>query len=98
MRILKGAEVHRLSVQALIAWMTANEVFQSFGYESWLKQGSDGIEGSKHSQGQAIAISTASVRPYTKISVLAGQINDRLGSDYRVIIEPDSIYIEYEPK
>ena len=99
MRLKQGSKWGRISPEIILAVMVARDVFGDYGYELVLTEGTGGghMEGSLHYFGQAVDIRTRHVIE-DKWRPMVNDIRSRLTTDYDVVLEPDHLHIEYDPK
>lgn len=80
----------------LVICAAAANVASGMGVDVTITAGTDGkhMVGSKHYTGEALDIRLLGVRTTEFRTLLA----IRLGAGYQVILEPDHIHVEYDPK
>lgn len=94
-----SVEPKDLSVQLLVALISADQVYQGYGAEVVITSLNDAIhsETSLHYVGQAVDIRIWNLKGVTA-SQVAEEIKKRLTIDYDVVVESDHIHIEYQPR
>ncbi len=99
MRVKPGARIRHCSAQILFAAVVANEVFHEYGRELVITSGTDGKHSrtSLHYRGDAIDLRTRELDP-SVVEAVAGEIRNRLGPDFDVVVERTHIHMEYQPE
>lgn len=95
-----SARVTGLRSEALFAMIVAEGVFRDKGLGPCVVTScTDGLHGrgSKHYVGSAFDIRTRDLRADV-IQMLATEIKERLGTEYDVVVEPDHLHLEHDPK
>lgn len=95
--IKPGVRVRGLSNEILLALLIAESVYRETEPSMTITSLSDGRHsiGSLHHSGDAVDLRLP--MPVT-CGQIVSQLKTALGADYDVILEPDHIHIEYDPK
>jgi len=95
-----SARIRGVTPEALFAIRSAEGVFEDrkLGLMT-LTSVTDGTHsaGSKHYSGHAFDIRTRDI-PQDQWQIVAGDIRERIGSEYDVVVEKDHIHVEFDPK
>ena len=98
LKIKSGVEPYRL----LIMVAAVGNVAQTLLYPTnvVITSGIDGVhrEGSKHYSLHAIDVRTNNFPTAKSKLIFQDLVKTRLGADYDVVLEPDHLHIEYDPK
>jgi len=98
LKIKAGVEPYRL----LIMVAAVGNVAQTLLYpqDVVITSGIDGVhrEGSKHYSLNAIDVRTNNFPTAKSKLIFQDSVKVRLGPDYDVVLEPDHLHIEYDPK
>ncbi|HJR08436.1 MAG TPA: hypothetical protein VJ842_14335 [Pyrinomonadaceae bacterium] len=90
-----------LSVKPEIAYARriVAEIWRAFGYTLTVTSGYDGshLAQSKHYEGLAEDYRTRDVKP-DDLPIMVSRVRDVLGTNYDVVLEPDHLHVEYDPK
>lgn len=97
--IKPGVRVRGISNEILLAVMVAQSVFENFKEDMTITSITDGDHkaGSLHHTGEAFDLRSRDIEAPI-VQEIAAQMRRHLGGSYDVIIEPDHIHIEYDPK
>ena len=96
MRIKEGVRVHGLRGEMVIALVIADQLYWEKDEELVVTSAMEGehMRGSLHYVGLAADLRL----PETNSHSLRGELAARLGSDYDVVLEPEHIHVEFQPK
>jgi len=97
-----AASVKGLKSEALIAWDIADQVYDANGIaECTLTCGTDSHEdkpNSLHNSGLAIDLRISNIPGDHILKPIVKELTERLGDDYDVVLEPNHIHVEFDPK
>lgn len=95
-----SARIRGVTTEALFAMRAAEGVFEDrkLGLVTFTSV-TDGKHspGSKHYTGHAFDIRTRDI-PADQWQLVAGDIRERIGTEYDVVVEKDHIHVEFDPK
>ena len=93
--------VKLLGVQPIMLFAShvVEGVYTEFGIDCVITSGTDGEHGnhSHHYKGLAFDFRTRNVPTY-RLQTLFKLIQERLGSNFQVVLESDHIHVEYDPQ
>lgn len=94
-----GVMLRGLTPQTLLAIQVAEGVYADFGHETIVTSVCDGVHsrGSLHYVGLAVDFRTRHLAAGDNFKV-AGELKDRLGLEFDVVLERDHIHVEYQPE
>lgn len=97
--IKAGVDLRGLKPQVAIAYTIACMVYQRYGQPCWITSGSDGKHGpqSLHYQGAALDLRTRHLT-IEQIPLIYRELKLALGEQFDVVLEPDHIHVEFDPK
>jgi hypothetical protein len=98
--IKEGVKVAGIQPEILLGLVIADQVYIEVGQNDLVVTAiTDGkhMRGSKHYIGQAVDLRISYFSAINTIKV-AEEMKTRLGDDYDVVIEPDHIHLEFNPK
>ena len=101
MKLKSGVKATGLRPEMLLALMVADGVYSSHGYGLVITSLLDGAHSltSLHYTGCAADCrTTAANSPKSTIDAIAADIRKALTVDYDVIVEPDHIHLEFQPR
>lgn len=93
-----------MSVQVLLALFIAEQVYEQFGREVTITSVNDSVHGltSLHYAGQAVDLRIQNpingMKYFEDEPEVVRRIKSRLNEDFDVMLEPDHIHIEYQPR
>jgi len=98
LKIKPGAKVGGLRSEMILAAAIAEGVYRAVGADCVITEGTGGKHGrhSHHYKGLAIDLRTRNVDTVRHVE-LKDRLQNALGPEYQVILEPDHIHIEYDP-
>lgn len=97
MRIKEGVKLDGIQTSITKTFHIIEFFLRSHGQEMWITSALDGKhkEGSKHYTGEAIDLRIWDLINKQDCVTL---IQEALGNDYDVVLEPSHIHVEYDPK
>lgn len=98
-RVKKGVDLSGLRPEILLAIVVADSVYARHGEEcvvTSVREGTHG-RGSLHFVGLAVDFRTKRIDP-DKVRSIAEEIGSRLGAQYDVVLKPNHIHVEFQPK
>ena len=101
MKLKSGVKATGLRPELLLAINVADEVYNNHGWELTITSLLDGAHSltSLHYTGCAADLRTTAANiPKSTIDAIAADIRKALTVDYDVIVEPDHIHLEFQPR
>lgn len=95
-----SVEVAGIRPELMFGLYVADEVYRSVGVDMVVTSITDGRHSltSLHYAGQAADIRIRNLPPNTSPATIAKEIKSRLNIDFDVVVEPDHIHLEYQPR
>lgn len=93
-----------LQPEILLAVYVADQCYAQYAYECVITSLNDGHHGggsgrrSRHYDGWAVDLRVKHLPDHGVAAKIATEIRHRLGRDYDVLLHPDHIHIEFDPK
>ena len=95
----KGVNICNITPHLVLAMIVVDQVFDELGSQLMITSVDDGVHGKKTLHGKGRAFDCRIWYLDTKQQLQACQIiRQRLGPHFDVVLEPDHIHIEYDPK
>ncbi len=101
MKLKSGVKPTGLRPEILLAMIIADGVYQKHGHDLVITSLLDGAHSvtSLHYAGCAADLRTIAANiPGSTIDAIAADIRKALSGDYDVIVEPDHIHLEFQPR
>ncbi|MBW4979571.1 hypothetical protein ABWH88_06750 [Marinobacter adhaerens] len=100
LKLKAGVVAQGLSTEILLAVCVAQSVYASYGYDCVITSLLDGTHSSTslHYCGNAVDLRTRIFENDSVAESVANDIGECLGADFDVVLEPDHIHVEYQPK
>jgi hypothetical protein len=101
MKLKSGVRITGLRPEMLLALVTANDVYRSHDRDLVVTSLLDGAHSrtSLHYSGCAADLRTTAAHiPRSTVEAIAADIRKALTADYDVIVEPDHIHLEFQPR
>lgn len=98
--IKQGVRLAKLQPQIVLGLISLHSLWEKYGYGALtITSGSDGDHktGSLHYSGNAVDLRIRHLHP-DDLKHIVSAARAALGSDYDIVIEPDHIHFEYDPK
>lgn len=97
--IKEGVRIQGLRPETGLALQIIEGAFRDAGHPCTLTAAIDGkhMAGSLHYVGCAVDIRTRDLQP-SELETLKAELQNRLSSDFDVVLEGDHFHIEYQPK
>lgn len=94
--IKPGVRIRGMQPEILLAVVAAHELFKEQAQALTITSCTDGRhkDGSLHYTGCAVDLRL----PTARVEQVVAQLQNRLGSEYDVVLEGDHIHVEYDPK
>ena len=94
-----GVKIGGVSAEIAFVMVDIADVFRSRGAEFVVTSVMDGkhMDGSKHYTGHAVDLRVRSLPAALRVEI-ADDLRRRLGAEFYVVIEPDHIHVEFDPK
>jgi predicted Rdx family selenoprotein len=101
MRFKAGVKLGNVSPQIVLAILVAQEVYSRFDYDFVVTSITEGVHGkdSLHYSGNAVDLRTKNAGiGLVQAEMIAKSIREQLTPDFDVVVEPDHIHLEWDPK
>lgn len=97
--IKQGVDIRGIKHETVLAFSIAQRVYQRFGLDCCITSCRDGEHKrkSKHYDGYAIDLRTSNI-PRNDRQLVCDRIIAALGQQFDVLLEPDHIHIEFDPR
>lgn len=98
--IKAGVDLRGLVPQMAVAYAIAQEIYRDRGQRCTITAGADGRHGpnSLHSRDGLCRAIDLRTRVLEDPSAVADELRAALGSQFDVVLEPDHIHVEFDPK
>ena len=98
MFLKKGVSIKNLVPQMVFAVMVVNDWCKENDVECVVTSGDEGrhMAGSLHYEGKALDFRTRDLPAHSKPAMFA-EVQERLGSDFDVVLEKTHLHIEWQP-
>ena len=99
MRLKKGVKIFGVKPEIVLAINIVNEIFERMDLMLTITSIRDGTHSrtSLHYAGYAFDIRCNDLKP-SSLNLIIGMIRDSLTDEFDIVLEPDHIHIEFQPK
>ena len=101
MHLKPGVRIDNLHPEMVHAITILDRIYQLFGYTLVITSGNDGkhMDGSLHYANPLQAVDTRiNFMSHKEAELIARIAKELLGSDFDVVLEPNHLHVEYQPK
>lgn len=95
-----GVSIQGMRPEMLLGVMVAIEAYRERGYDTVITSATDGKHSatSLHYAGCAVDLRTKHLEDPQEAEDIAGQLRRALAPHFDVVVEPDHIHLEYQPR
>ena len=99
LKLKPGVAVGHIAPEVVLALGPATDIYDEHGLDLVVTSVCDGAHSmtSLHYIGHAVDLRTRGI-PAASVTAIVQKLGDALGAEYDVVLEPDHIHLEWQPK